>query len=303
MTMMKKVSTGDPLVIPANTYNAFIDAAADYQQRIKPRQKLEQSMQSANSRMPAHGSGVVWVRNDSPIDCWRYFVLGLDGPIHEPQTIIDTEGSFVDQVIFSGVFPDIQAHGLTDLHAIMLEPILAGGIGRAMIQGICQVRLVVTDESHQFAQATAGFPAFMMSSATGSTQILWRQPDVPLEEPCWAIVRMGVPSIVNTTTMIPCKVWQDGGTTDGDKTTPCDRTYFVKTIDAYDEEEDGTILGEELTPLKQRPAAGKLVTAPPTGDGIIGTGYYVTDPYSGMSEFVLYDANETLAVEVCDDGN
>ncbi len=46
---LKKVSTGDPLVIPANTYNAFIDAAQDFQQRIKPRQKLEQSMQSASA--------------------------------------------------------------------------------------------------------------------------------------------------------------------------------------------------------------------------------------------------------------
>jgi hypothetical protein len=303
MTTMKKVSTGDPLVIPANTYNAFIDAAADYQQRIKPRQKLEHAMQSASGTFRGPGpGGVVWVRNDSPMDCWRYFILGIEDSVYEPQTIMDTDGSFLDHVVFSAVFPVAQTHVAWDKHVILLEPILAGKVGRAMIHGICQVRLIIEDETHQFAKAPVDFPAFMMSSATGSTQILWRQPDVPIGEPCWAIVKLGVPSVPSAT-MMPCKVWQDGGTTDGDKTTQCDRTYLVKTIEAFDELEGGSILGEELEPLKQRPAAGKLVTAPTTGDGIIGTGFYVTDPYSGMMQFVLYDANETLAVEVCDDGN
>ncbi len=298
---LKKVSTGDSLVIPANTYNAFIDAAADFQQRIKPRQKLAQQSQRSMSLLPGAGAGVIWLRNDSPMDCWRYFVLGLDVPIHEPQSFMDTEGSFVDQVAFSGVWPEPTAHGLTDKHAILLEPIVAGGMGRALIHGICQVRMIIEDDTHQFAKAPVGFPAFMTSSAVGSTQILWKEQDVAPGQPCWAIVKLGVPSVPSNT-MIPCKVWQDGGTTDGDATTQCDRTYLVKTMDAYDELDGGSILGEELEPLKQRPAAGKLVTAPATGDGIIGTGFYMTDPYSGEMFFELFDANETLAVEVCDDG-
>ena len=302
MSTMKKVSTGDPLVIPANTYNAFIDAAQDFRERIKPRQKLEHSMQASGNSFRGPG-GVIWVKNDSPMDCWRYFILGIEDSVHEPQTIMDLEGSFVDQIVFSGVFPEPDTHVAMDKHAILLEPIRAGQVGRAMIQGVCQVRIIITDETHQFAKAPVGVPAIMTSSPTGSTQILWSQPEVPIGEPCWAIVKLGVPSLVDTTTLIPCKVWQDGGSTDGNATTQCDRTYFVKTIDAFDEEEDGTILGEEMTPLKQRPAAGKLVTAPATGEGGIGTGYYITNPYDGLREFILYDANETLAVEVCDDGD
>ena len=64
----------------------------------------------------------------------------------------------------------------------------------------------------------------------------------------------------------------------------------------------GIILGEGFTPQKQRPYAGKLVTPPATGEGIIGTGFYLLDSRYGETEFVLFDANETLAVEVCDDG-
>ena len=63
MSTMKKVSTGDPLVIPANTYNAFIDAAQDFRERIKPRQKLAQQSQRSSSQLQG---GVDWVKNDSP---------------------------------------------------------------------------------------------------------------------------------------------------------------------------------------------------------------------------------------------
>ena len=210
---LKKVSTGDPLVIPANTYNAFIDAATDFRERIKPRQKLAQQSQRSSSQLQG---GVIWVKNDSPMDCWRYFILGIEDSVHEPQTIMDLEGSFVDQIVFSGVFPEPDTHVAMDKHAILLEPIRAGQVGRAMIQGVCQVRIIITDETHQFAKAPVGVPAIMTSSPTGSTQILWSQPEVPIGEPCWAIVKLGVPSLVDTTTLIPCKVWQDGGTTDGD---------------------------------------------------------------------------------------
>ena len=83
MSTMKKVSTGDPLVIPANTYNAFIDAATDFRERIKPRQKLAQQSQSSSSQLP----GVIWVKNDSPMDCWRYFILGIEDSVHEGRVL------------------------------------------------------------------------------------------------------------------------------------------------------------------------------------------------------------------------
>ena len=89
------------------------------------------------------------------------------------------------------------------------------------------------------------------------------------------------------------KVWRDGGTTDGDKTNDCDRTYTARTIDATAVDTGGVLLGEDMTPLKRRPAAGKLSCAPVDGGGVVGLGYY----YGGT--FYLFDANETLAPQAC----
>ena len=302
MTVMKKVGNGDPLVIPANTYNAFIDAAQDFRDRTKPRQKLTQQSQRGMTLLPGSGAGVVLVRNDTPWDCWRYDILGIQDSLYLPQTLDEPEGNFVDRIVFIGTLPDPQIHSTGSKFVILLEPIAVGGVGRAMLQGVCQTRMVHNDESHQFATIIPGYSPFMESAPIGNAQILWKEPGWPIGEVIWVIVRLGVP-IITPNAMMACKVWQDGGSTDGDATNQCDRTYLAKTFDAYDEADGGTILGEELMPQKQRPYVGKLVTAPATGQGLIGTGFYLLDANYGETQFVLFDANETLAVEVCDDGN
>jgi hypothetical protein len=46
---LKKVQSGDPLVVPAATWNAFIDAAEDYRQRLAsiPKRRLRCSTRCA----------------------------------------------------------------------------------------------------------------------------------------------------------------------------------------------------------------------------------------------------------------
>lgn len=84
-------------------------------------------------------------------------------------------------------------------------------------------------------------------------------------------------------------VWRDGGTTDGDESNQCDRTYTAKTLDGQ------VTLGTALTPKRVRPTTGTLVTPPPTGDGVVGLGYFEAD-----GDFVLFDANEALDTDACD---
>lgn len=88
------------------------------------------------------------------------------------------------------------------------------------------------------------------------------------------------------------KVWSDGGS-NGDETTQCSKTYTVRTIDATAPDAGGELLGSTMTPLKERPTTGTLVTAPATGSGTIGLGYDYNDV------FYLYDANETLNTDAC----
>ncbi len=60
---LRKVKLGDPLATPAATFNTFIDAARDYQQRAQ---------NSGRKAQPGfRQSGIVRVKNGSGTDCRR----------------------------------------------------------------------------------------------------------------------------------------------------------------------------------------------------------------------------------------
>jgi len=91
---LKKVQPGDPLRIPSATFNAFIDAARDFQGRT---QGLAQAPAPAFRQ-----SGIVLVRNDSGADRNRFDALGIDSPIITPT---DNEDAFKNHVTLSGSMP------------------------------------------------------------------------------------------------------------------------------------------------------------------------------------------------------
>lgn len=102
-------------------------------------------------------------------------------------------------------------------------------------------------------------------------------------------------SVVDPAVIFAVKVWWDGGgTTDGDSSNKCDRTYLVKTLDSLDPIVGGVELGTGMEPQKRRPFYGPLDVVPSDGTGQVGLGYY---DMSG--DFQLYDANETLQTGAC----
>ena len=67
---LSKVQSGDPLVVPAQAYNAFIDAAKDFHQR---------TANLGQQATPGYRSaGIVLVKNESGEDRARFDVLGLE---------------------------------------------------------------------------------------------------------------------------------------------------------------------------------------------------------------------------------
>ena len=92
---LKKVQPGDPLAIPAATFNTFIDAVRDFQARTRG---LAQGATPAVRR-----AAIVLIRNDSGYDRGRFDVLGIDSPIITPT---DNEDAFKNQVAFSGSTDD-----------------------------------------------------------------------------------------------------------------------------------------------------------------------------------------------------
>lgn len=174
--MLTKVKTGDPLVISAADYNAFVDAALDLRQRQLAQGRVTKASQWEN--------GPVLVRNDSGSDVGRFYVLGLNGPIFTPTADLD---GFKNHRAWVGGSPDETAHA--DCKFVITQvPIAAGKLGLACIGGATPVQVEVTNETHAFADVVTGTTANLASSASGGAQILWKESGTGLK---WALVRLG----------------------------------------------------------------------------------------------------------------
>ena len=160
---LRKVRRGDPLEIPAETFNTFIDAARDYQNRTQNRH--------STNRQELRQTGTLLVRNGSGQDRQRFEVLAIDRPIILPS---DNLWSFQDQVAVVGIVPDEDQH--IGRFVILLEPLRDGMIGRAVVSGVTAVRLNVLDEEHDWADIEDGETDSLKTDIAGSAFILWKEP-------------------------------------------------------------------------------------------------------------------------------
>lgn len=176
---LKKVRPGDPLVIPAATFNAFIDAAQDFQQR-------QRSAEQDRYR-ELRQTGIVLVRNESGADRQRFEVLGIAGPIVNPS---DNADVFKERVALKGVSPGSEHVGR---FAVLLEPLVANAVGQACVAGVCVVKVKMNDEAHTFAEVKSGQVTLLDSAVSGTACLLWVQPPAEREDPqiAWTVVRIG----------------------------------------------------------------------------------------------------------------
>ena len=179
MGELNKVQSGSPLVIPARTFNSFIDAARDFQDR--------QRTLSRQAHRDIRQGDIILVRNDSGTDVDRFAVLGVDVPIISPA---DNLGNFQNQVALAGVTPTEDDHA--GRFVITAGPIAASEIGLAHAAGVCPVMIDVPDEDHAlFADVTDGQTDRLVAGASGSAVILWREGGTGVQ---WAVVRIGTPA-------------------------------------------------------------------------------------------------------------
>ena len=171
---MKKVKSGDALVIPAQTFNTFIDAARDF------RSRQQGSAQTAQQTF--RSSGIVLVKNASGTDQDRFAVLGIDSPVITPT---DNEDEFKNRVALAGVTPTTAYAGK---FVILLEPLTNGAIGRGCVSGACPVKVNITDVNHRFADVKEGQASCLASTESGAAMILWR--DGAGTGTVWALVNI-----------------------------------------------------------------------------------------------------------------
>ena len=175
---LKKVQAGQPLEIPAGTFNTFVDTARAH----LARQRSTQTGTDRSTRDP----DVVLVRNDSGYDLGQFEILGVSGVVISPG---DNLNEFKSIIVLTGVTPSLAEH--FGRFVVLLEPLADGEIGRACASGMCQVRINVVDEADQYADVRDGSRATLESTDRGASYIYWRQSGTGEK---WAVVKLSIPA-------------------------------------------------------------------------------------------------------------
>jgi hypothetical protein len=171
---LTKVRSGEPLRFPAAAYNAFVDAALDYQRRQR------NLLGRPTSR--ALQADIILVKNTTDNDLDRFSVLGIDAPVFLPA---DAPETFANDIAVLGVSPTWNGHA--GRFIILAEPLAAGAMGRAWAHGVCPTKLDVQNEAHGYADVADSLTT-LRTATTGSARILWKEDGTGTK---WAIVRLG----------------------------------------------------------------------------------------------------------------
>lgn len=180
---MKKVRAGEPLRIPAPTFNTFIDAARDFTNRTRGMGA------GAAGRALGGDTGMVLVRNDSGADGDRFGILGVDSIVISPTDNID---EFQNRPILSVIAPAVPDHA--ENFVVLAEPLAHVAteadrpIGRAVIDGLTPVQVDVQNAGHGYALVIDGQSTKFQSAVDGPVQIIYKDGGTGDK---WAVVRLG----------------------------------------------------------------------------------------------------------------
>lgn len=174
---MEKVRTGEKLVIKASTWNAFIDAANFV--------KEQRQNQFGSGLRSGIGTGVVLVKNAESELRDRFTALVLNDIAVPPSA---NEDEFVScPPVFIGQKMTDEREGKP--YAILLEPIAAGEIGRAMVFGIIPAKVTISDAEDPYAVPTPNSSTgALQSDSTGVARILWKAGGTGLQ---WCLLQLG----------------------------------------------------------------------------------------------------------------
>ncbi len=221
----KRAVSGDSMAIPAKAWNAMLDIVEGSQrgQRVLDEPAILRTLRNQ--------AGIILVKNtNAGYDYDRFDVVGLGDPVIDPD---DNDVSFKNQAAVAGEIPVVATH--SGRWAILLEPIAAGKIGRAVASGITIARVHYQGFSkhprcdiwalpgqHSGASATT-----LKSQHHGAGEILWiEDPDTSGEQ--WAVIRIG--NHVPFGTLFQVDLTEDGGSQGVTGVTDCSLVYEVQDV-------------------------------------------------------------------------
>jgi hypothetical protein len=156
---MAKVNRGDPLRIAAGDWNTALDAAAAYRRTSGPGpvgSPLADQIGPAVEVLIENQTGAALAAGD----CCK---VG--------DAAVTVDRTFAGRPCFQGL--DVTAD--TDGFTVAAEPIAAGAVGRAVIQGVAVARVDFADVGHAFAGPAAGETA-LASGDWGPARVLSSPP-------------------------------------------------------------------------------------------------------------------------------
>jgi hypothetical protein len=177
-----KVRPGEPLKIAAQAWNQVID-----QVTTRPRFDAESSAAPAiNFR--------VRCRNATTGDVPRWGVLQITGILETPTGATGTyatgpqEPGTISFLSYPGVVGVTPTSGAGAKFVVATQPIKAGEVGMAAIDGVVQVRLDVTASGDNFAEAKPGSVQQLRTGSSGDAVVLWKEGGTGVK---WGLVRIG----------------------------------------------------------------------------------------------------------------
>lgn len=160
---MEKVRSGEPVNIKASTWNAFVDAANWA--------KEARQNSSADGVSAGLDVGIVRLKNGESTLYPRYSSLVIVGVCVTAEA---NEDEFTScPPVFEGQKMTSEREGKP--YAVLLEPIEAGEIGRAMVLGVTPAKVAIKESGDDYAVPMAdSSTGELESSATGTARILWK---------------------------------------------------------------------------------------------------------------------------------
>ena len=178
-----KVRPGEPLKIAAQAWNQVID-----QVTTRPRFDAESSAAPAINFQ-------VRCKNATSGDVPRWGVLQINGILQTPTGATGTyatgpqEPGTISFLSYPGVVGIAPTSTAGAKFVIATQPIKAGEVGMAAIDGVVQVKLDVAAEADGFAAAKSGSVQQLKTASSGDALVLWKEGGTGVK---WGLVRIGV---------------------------------------------------------------------------------------------------------------
>lgn len=169
---LQKVRAGQTYQLRADALNAWSEAAAaERRERFGGgRAAVQESFAQAD---------IVKIRNDSGSARSRWDILALQSPLLTPGS-----AAFQRQVAFKGVPP---LSTLGGKFGVLLEPVGAGRIGRAVVSGVTLARIQVDAGQEAYPCADMQTGSYRLRAANSGIEVLWKETGTGLK---WGVIRL-----------------------------------------------------------------------------------------------------------------